>query len=55
MHRQTIPPFIIFKGQQYTNSLWETAEEAVGDCSIGITENGWSNREMGFKWLKHFK
>ena len=55
IYRQMIPPFIIFKGQQYINSLWEIAEEAVGDCLIKITENGWLNEEMGFKWLKHFK
>ena len=51
MHRQIIPQFIIFKGKQYTNILWETAEEAVGEYSIGITENGQSNEEMGLKWL----
>ena len=55
MHGQTIPPFVIFKGQQHTDSLWETVEEAVGDCLIGMTENGWSNGEIGFKWLEHFK
>jgi len=55
MHGQTIPPFVIFKGRQHTDSLWETAEEAVGDCSIGMTENGWSNEEMGLKWLEHFE
>jgi len=40
MHGQIIPPFIIFKGKQYTDLLWETAEEAIGKCLIGITENG---------------
>ena len=40
IYRQMIPPFIIFKRQQYTDSLWETAEEAVDNCLIGITENG---------------
>ena len=39
IYRQTIPPFIIFKGWQHTDSLWENAEEAIGDCSIGMTEN----------------
>lgn len=55
MHGQIIPPFIIFKGKQHTDSLWETAEEAIGECSIGMTENGWSNEEMGLKWLQHFE
>ena len=51
MHRQIIPPFIIFKGKQHTNILQETAEEAIGECLIGITENGQLNKEMGLKWL----
>ena len=55
IHRQTIPPFVIFKGRQHIDSLQETAEEAVGDCSIGITENGWLNEEMGLKWLIYFE
>jgi len=55
IHRQTILLFIIFKGRQHINSLWETAEEIIGDCSIGIIENGWLNEEMGLKWLKYFK
>lgn len=55
IYGQTIPLFIIFKKQQYTDSLWETAEEAVSNYLIRITENGWLNREIGFKWLKYFK
>jgi len=39
MHRQIIPPFIIFKGKQYTDLLWETVKEAIGEYLIGITEN----------------
>ncbi|OCL00022.1 uncharacterized protein K441DRAFT_725646 [Cenococcum geophilum 1.58] len=40
MHGQTILPFIIFRGRQYTASLWQEAVEAVGDYTIGILENG---------------
>jgi len=39
IYRQTIPPFIIFKGWQHIDSLWETIEEAIGDYLIGIIEN----------------
>ena len=49
MHGQIIPPFIIFKGKQYIDILQETAKEAVGKCLIEMTENGWSNGEMGLK------
>jgi hypothetical protein len=55
MHGQTILPFIIFKGKQYTESLWQSAEEAVGECTLGISDNGWLNYKIGIEWLKHFK
>ena len=55
IHRQIIPLFIIFKGKQYTDLLWETVKEAVGECSIGIMENSWLNKEIGLKWLQYFK
>jgi hypothetical protein len=44
-----IPPFIIFKGRQYIESLWQEAEEAIGECTIVISENGWSNQELGVR------
>ena len=43
IHRQTIPLFIIFKGRQHTDLLWQETVRAVGKYSIGITENGWLN------------
>jgi len=55
MHGQIIPPFIIFRGRQYTASLWQEAIEAVGDCTIGMSENSWLNQELSIKWLQHFK
>ena len=55
IYGQIIPPFIIFKGQQYIDSLQKTTKEPVSDYSIGIIENSWLNGEMGFKWLKYFK
>ena len=55
IYRQTIPPFIIFKGQQYTDSLQKTTEEAIKDYLIGITENSQLNKKMGLKQLKYFK
>jgi len=39
IYRQTIPLFIIFKGRQYTDLLWQEATRAIGECSIGMTEN----------------
>jgi len=43
IYRQIIPPFIIFKGRQHIENLWQEAEEAIGECTIIISENGWLN------------
>jgi len=43
IHRQIIPPFIIFKGRQYIENLWQEAEEAIGKCTITINKNRWLN------------
>ena len=53
--RQSILLFIIFKKRQYTDFLWETAEETIRNCSIRIIENSQLNEKMGLKWLKYFK
>ena len=55
IYSQIIPPFFIFKGRQHTESLQEEAVEAVGDCAIGISENGWLNQQLSMAWLRHFK
>ena len=55
MYRQTIPLFIIFKGRQYIESLQQEVEEAVGECTLVINENGWSNQELGVWWLEYFE
>ena len=39
IYRQTIPPFIIFKGRQYTESLQQEAKKAIGECTIAISKN----------------
>jgi len=46
-----IPPFIVFKGHVYTERMWEEAYEALGNCAIDISKNGWLNQEIGLKWL----
>ena len=55
MYGQIIPPFFIFKGHQHTESLWQEAVEAVGDCAIGMSKNGWLNQQLGMAWLWYFK
>ena len=55
MHGQTILLFIIFKGRQYIDLLQQEAIRAVGECSIGMTENGQLNQEVGMEWLRYFE
>ena len=48
-----IPPFIVAASQYHlTNWYWES--NIPGDWSITTTQNGWTNNETGFEWLKHF-
>ena len=46
IHRQTIPLFIIFKERQHTESLWQEAKEAVGEYTLAISKNRWSNQKL---------
>jgi hypothetical protein len=48
-----IPPFIIFAGQHHL-SAWYEGSSIPQDWLIGISENGWTNNELGVKWLQHF-
>ena len=48
-----IPPFIIFKSRRHPRSWFE--EDALPpDWSFSNSDNGWTNNELGFEWLKHF-
>jgi len=48
-----IPPFIIFKGKHHL-SAWYKEPSIPGNWVINVSENGWTNNELGLKWLKHF-
>ena len=47
-----LPPFVIFPGQQIQQS-W-TDKTIDGNTVIRVSENGWTNQEIGLEWLKHF-
>ena len=34
---------VLRKGHIYTKRMWEEAREALGDCLIGLSKNGWLN------------
>jgi hypothetical protein len=47
-----IPPFIIFAGQHHLSAWYE--EDIPRDWAIAVSDNGWTNNELGVEWLKHF-
>ena len=48
-----IPPFIIFSGKHHL-SAWYKEPSIPHNWVITVSENGWTNNELGLKWLKHF-
>jgi hypothetical protein len=48
----SVPPFIIFAGQYL--SAWYEEAEIPRDWVIAVSDNGWTNNELGVEWLKHF-
>jgi hypothetical protein len=48
-----IPPFLIYAGK-YHLSAWYDEDDLPRDWSIGVSNNGWTNNDLGCQWLKHF-
>jgi hypothetical protein len=51
--RWAIPPFVIFAGKHHL-SAWYESDDIPGDWAIAVSENGWTNNDLGVAWLKHF-
>ncbi|RYC77651.1 hypothetical protein BFJ63_vAg19475, partial [Fusarium oxysporum f. sp. narcissi] len=50
---QSIPPFIIVKGKKHLRS-WYEESNLPADWAIALSENGWTNNQLGLNWLEHF-
>jgi hypothetical protein len=50
---QSIPPFIIGAGKDHLAN-WYQECDLPGDWVIALSENGWTNNNLGLEWLKHF-
>ena len=50
---RSIPPFIIFGGKYHLSS-WYEEPSIPRDWVFAMSENGWTNNELGVKWLQHF-
>ncbi|KAH8630549.1 hypothetical protein IG631_15126 [Alternaria alternata] len=48
----SIPPFLIFAGQYHLSAWYE--KDIPRDWAIAVSDNGWTNNELGVEWLKHF-
>ena len=48
-----IPPFIIYKGRVHISAWYEEADIPY-DWKLSVSENGWTNNNLGLEWLKHF-
>ena len=48
-----IPPFIILAAQ-YHLANWYQECNLPADWCIAISDNGWTNNEVGLSWIKHF-
>jgi hypothetical protein len=48
-----IPPFIILAGQYYL-SAWYKDNDIPHSWAFAVSDNGWTNNELGVEWLKHF-
>jgi hypothetical protein len=46
-----VPPVIIFEGKVH-QSTWYSDTLPL-DWVIGVSENGWTDNELGLKWLEH--
>ena len=54
-YSQSIPLFIIFKGQNHLLAQYEDNIGLLLDQVITLSKNGWTTNEIGFEWIQHFK
>ena len=46
-----LPPIVIFAGKTHRTNWFENAEIPT-DWTIGVSDNGWTNDQLGFDWLQ---
>jgi hypothetical protein len=50
---QVIPPFLILPGKVHMRQ-WFEQEGLLPGTRIELSDNGWTNNELGLEWIKHF-
>ena len=48
-----LPPFIILAGKNHLGT-WFRDNPMPRDWRIGTSSNGWTTKELGLEWIKHF-
>jgi hypothetical protein len=46
-----LPPMVIFKGKVHISTWYEYSKDLPSNWVIALSENGWTNNELGLKWL----
>jgi hypothetical protein len=49
---RTIPPFVIVKGKVHLSTWY--SQDLPPDWKIAVSDNGWTNDQLGLEWIKHF-
>ncbi len=49
---RAIPPFIIFAAKLHQSTWYNSSLPPT--WKIALSENGWTNDELGFQWIQHF-
>src|SRR5690606_27719663 len=50
-----LPPFLIYKGSHHYMGWHRLSKNLdIDDYQSSYSSKGWTNRELGLEWLKHF-
>jgi len=48
-----LPPFVIVEGKVHID-YWYDQPGLPRDWAVGVSDNGWTNDSLGYKWIQHF-
>ncbi len=49
-----LPPFVILEGRVHLESWYRDNTGLPNGWAVAVSENGWTNDELGLRWIKHF-
>lgn len=48
-----VPPFLVLKGKEYNRNWFLQGQPST--WMIAVSENGWTNNQIGLQWAQHFE